>query len=87
MERPRPEDAIGAPSKLCAYQPRRSHECVPDRLRWYCKLGKHAKPTIIREERLHVTDLGTQLKPVIQRWMENEELRQCNECGKVAEAK
>ena len=60
---------------------------APDRLRWYCKSGNHAKPTIIREETLYVTDLGTQLKPIIQNWQANEELRKCAECGAVAEAK
>ncbi|OBZ77249.1 3-hydroxyanthranilate 3,4-dioxygenase 2 [Grifola frondosa] len=58
-----------------------------DRLRWYCKAPVHNKPTIIREESLHVTDLGTQLKPVIQNWMNNESVRKCSECGAVAEAK
>ncbi|KAI0079132.1 3-hydroxyanthranilic acid dioxygenase [Panus rudis PR-1116 ss-1] len=58
-----------------------------DHLRWYCKSGKHEKPTIIREESFHVTDLGTQLKPLIQNWISNAELRKCPECGTVAEAK
>ena len=58
-----------------------------DRLRWYCKSGAHAAPTIIREDAFHCTDLGTQLKPVIQNWMANESIRKCPECGHVAEAK
>ena len=58
-----------------------------DRLRWYCKSGAHDKPTIIREDAFHCTDLGTQLKPVIQNWMNNEAIRKCSECGAVAEAK
>lgn len=58
-----------------------------DRLRWYCKSSVHTKPTIIREESLHVTDLGSQLKPIIQKWMTIEDLRKCTECGTVAEAK
>lgn len=37
-----------------------------DRLRWYCRSGKHEKPHIIREVAFHVTDLGTQLKKPIQ---------------------
>ena len=58
-----------------------------DRLRWYCKQPVYKTPTIIREEKLHVTDLGTQLKPIIQNWMANEHLRKCGDCGAVAEAK
>ncbi|TFL00432.1 3-hydroxyanthranilic acid dioxygenase [Pterulicium gracile] len=58
-----------------------------DRLRWYCRSAAHTEPTIIREEAFHVTDLGTQLKPVIQRWMEDEEGRRCKACGEVAEPK
>ncbi|KAG6817383.1 3-hydroxyanthranilate 3,4-dioxygenase 2 [Tephrocybe sp. NHM501043] len=58
-----------------------------DRLRWYCASSTHTEPTIIYEESFHVTDLGTQLKPVIERWMNNEELRQCKACGHVADAK
>ncbi|CAL1710794.1 unnamed protein product [Somion occarium] len=58
-----------------------------DHLRWYCKSGKHEKPTIIHEDTFHVTNLGTQLKPLIQRWMADPELRTCKECGTTAEAK
>lgn len=58
-----------------------------DRLRWYCRSGAHQRPTMIREEVFHVTDLGTQLKPLIQHWMSSEEVRLCKECGTVAEAK
>ena len=36
-----------------------------DRLRWYCRSGKHAKPFIIRQVQFHCTDLGSQLKPHI----------------------
>ncbi|KAK7457094.1 3-hydroxyanthranilic acid dioxygenase [Stygiomarasmius scandens] len=64
-------------------RPEQSH----DRLRWYCPNPSHEQPTIIYEESFHVTDLGTQLKPVIQRWQQNEELRKCKECGTVAPPK
>ena len=60
---------------------------MTDRLRWYCKSGAHDKPTIIREDAFHCTDLGTQLKPVIQNWIKNESIRKCPHCGAVAEAK
>ncbi|KAH8096871.1 3-hydroxyanthranilic acid dioxygenase [Cristinia sonorae] len=58
-----------------------------DRLRWYCKSEVHTKPTVIREDVFHVTDLGTQLKPLIQNWMSEPEMRKCKECGLTAEAK
>ncbi|EPS98166.1 hypothetical protein FOMPIDRAFT_1024745 [Fomitopsis schrenkii] len=59
-----------------------------DRLRWYCKApGAHATPTVIREEAFHCSDLGTQLKPLIQNWMNDAAVRKCPACGAVAEAK
>lgn len=58
-----------------------------DKLRWYCTKGGHEKPTLIKEEVFHVTDLGTQLKPLISAWMADETLRKCPECGMVADAK
>ncbi|KAF8960667.1 3-hydroxyanthranilic acid dioxygenase [Flammula alnicola] len=58
-----------------------------DRLRWYCSNSVHVEPTIIREESFHVTDLGTQLKPVIEQWMNDENSRKCPHCGAVADAK
>ncbi|KAL9709574.1 3-hydroxyanthranilic acid dioxygenase [Leucoagaricus gongylophorus] len=56
-----------------------------DRLRWYCHSQAHDKPTIIYEESFHVTDLGSQLKPVIERWQNTERLRKCKDCGKIAD--
>ncbi|RKO90161.1 3-hydroxyanthranilic acid dioxygenase [Blyttiomyces helicus] len=50
-----------------------------DRLRWYCE--KCTK--IVYEESFHCTDLGTQLKPVIERYYASDELRTCKECGHV----
>ncbi|KAF9017091.1 3-hydroxyanthranilic acid dioxygenase [Hymenopellis radicata] len=58
-----------------------------DRLRWYCEKGSHPEPTVIYEESFHCYDLGTQLKPVIEKWMASEEIRTCKACGKVADAK
>jgi len=60
-------------------------EAAIDRLRWYCRAPTHETPTVIREVGLHVTDLGTQLKPHIERWMTNEESRRCPACGMIAE--
>ncbi|ORY68757.1 3-hydroxyanthranilic acid dioxygenase [Pseudomassariella vexata] len=58
-----------------------------DRLRWYCTKGEHPGPTVIREEVFHCTDLGTQLKPLIRYWQEDEEARRCTACGLVENPK
>ncbi|KUI69815.1 3-hydroxyanthranilate 3,4-dioxygenase 2 [Cytospora mali] len=58
-------------------------EASLDRLRWYCKKGGHERPTVIREEVFHCTDLGTQLKPLINKWREDETLRKCPVCGQA----
>lgn len=57
-----------------------------DRLRWYCSKGDHKRPTVIREEVFHCTDLGTQLKPLIERWQQDDESRKCPECGQTEDA-
>lgn len=55
-----------------------------DKLRWYCSSGNHKTPTVVAETNLgHVTNLGTQLKPAIQKWQEDESMRTCKECGEV----
>ncbi|KAF5339622.1 hypothetical protein D9611_011495 [Ephemerocybe angulata] len=58
-----------------------------DRLRWYCPSPTHSEPTVIYEESFHCTDLGTQLKPVIQKWQSDEKIRTCKSCGTVAPPK
>ena len=59
-----------------------------DRLRWYCRApGQHETPTVVREESFHVTDLGKDLKPLIERWITDEECRRCPACGTIAAAK
>ncbi|KAK0527507.1 3-hydroxyanthranilic acid dioxygenase [Tilletia horrida] len=56
-----------------------------DAMRWYCPNKEaHPTPTIIKESRFFCTDLGTQLKPVIDAWKADEEGRRCKECGRVA---
>ena len=57
-----------------------------DRLRWYCRAPEHKEPTVIREASFHLTDIGTQLKPIIEQWMSSEESRRCLSCGTIAEA-
>jgi 3-hydroxyanthranilate 3,4-dioxygenase len=66
---------------------RKRPEAALDRLRWYCTKGDHEALTVIREEVFHCVDLGTQLKPLIRNWQENEELRRCNVCGLVEDPK
>lgn len=53
---------------------RQPHEI--DRMRWYCDNCKE----IVYEESFYCTDLGVQLKPIIQKWANNAELRKCK-CG------
>lgn len=57
-----------------------------DRLRWFCpNLEAHGNvPSIIREVSFHCTDLGTQLKPLINEWMQNQDLRKCHLCCTIA---
>jgi len=64
-------------------RPANSQDC----LRWYCRSETHKEPTIILERSFHCTDLGTQLKPFIDQWMQDGSLRKCLVCGTVAPAK
>ncbi len=54
-----------------------------DRLRWYCAECK----AIVYEESFYCVDLGTQLKPVIEKYANNEQLRTCKQCRHVNVAK
>ncbi|KAI9023814.1 3-hydroxyanthranilic acid dioxygenase [Phycomyces nitens] len=54
-----------------------------DGLRWYCQGCKE----IVYEESFHCVDLGTQLKPVIERFAASEALRTCKKCGIVNSTK
>ncbi|PWN23826.1 3-hydroxyanthranilic acid dioxygenase, partial [Microstroma glucosiphilum] len=60
-----------------------------DAMRWYCpNFAAHSNgPKLIREVRFECHDLGTQLKPIIQGWVEDESVRKCageGGCGQVA---
>lgn len=59
-----------------------------DRIRWYCenKEAHGVVPTVIREELFHCADIETQLKEVIDNWMEDENSRRCGHCGVIAPA-
>ncbi|KAI8388422.1 3-hydroxyanthranilic acid dioxygenase [Radiomyces spectabilis] len=52
-----------------------------DTLQWYC--AKTDCRRIIYHESFHCTDLGTQLKPIIERFASNQDLRTCKHCGTV----
>ncbi|KAI8075323.1 3-hydroxyanthranilic acid dioxygenase [Gongronella butleri] len=53
-----------------------------DRLRWYCENEECRK--IIFEESFHCTDLGSQLKPIVEKFATTEKLRTCDACGHVS---
>ncbi|KAG1056504.1 hypothetical protein G6F43_001603 [Rhizopus delemar] len=50
-----------------------------DSLRWYCENTSCRK--IIYEESFYCVDLGTQLKPIIEKFAASKELRTCKNCG------
>lgn len=50
-----------------------------DIFRWYCG-GCHA---VLHDAALHVTDLSTQIKPVLENFYADETLRTCGRCGAV----
>jgi 3-hydroxyanthranilate 3,4-dioxygenase len=52
-----------------------------DGLRWYCR--EAGCGAVLHQVFFHCTDLGAQLKPVIQQYYADETLRTCNECKHV----
>jgi 3-hydroxyanthranilate 3,4-dioxygenase len=50
-----------------------------DHLRWYCDNCHH----VLHDATLHVEDLGTQLKPIIESFYGDESLRTCRKCNSV----
>lgn len=57
-----------------------------DEMRWYCpNMAAHqGKPHVVKRVRFECHDLGTQLKPIIQSWTDDEQGRKCSGCGHVA---
>ena len=52
-----------------------------DHLRWYCEeCGE-----ILYDESFHCTNLGTQLKPIIEKYHGDKTLRTCKKCNAVME--
>ncbi|KAJ1656236.1 3-hydroxyanthranilic acid dioxygenase [Dispira simplex] len=54
-----------------------------DRLRWYCE----GCLEVVHEEGFYCQDLGKDLKPIIQKYAQQEALRTCRHCGYVNVAK
>ena len=50
-----------------------------DHLLWYCEGCRR----VLYDESFHCTNLGTQLKPIIERFHASDELRTCKHCGAV----
>lgn len=58
---------------------RRRRPDEKESLRWYCeKCG-----TVLHDVTTVITDLGTQLKPIIENFFASEALRTCRKCGFV----
>lgn len=58
-------------------------EAEEDTMRWYCqKCGE-----IVWEKRFICTDLGTQIKAVVEEFGADEKKRTCAKCGTVASTK
>ncbi|KAF7729470.1 3-hydroxyanthranilic acid dioxygenase [Apophysomyces ossiformis] len=56
-----------------------------DSLRWYCENTSCRQ--IVYEESFFCYDLGTQLKPIIEKFAGSEELRTCKHCGTLNSTK
>lgn len=71
----RPANTIG----LVIERYRRPKEV--DKLMWFCENCNHK----LHEDTFEMTDIVNQLPPVINNFMNNEELRTCDKCGAVME--
>src|SRR2546425_1125162 len=50
-------------------------------LRWFCeRCGE-----VLHDATLHIYDLGTQLKPIIENFYASQSLRTCKKCGAVTQ--
>lgn len=74
IERIRPQESLGAHNACSAFS---TISLFTDRLRWYCENPAHDELAKVQEEAFHVTDLGEQLKPYIERWMNDSGYRTC----------
>jgi 3-hydroxyanthranilate 3,4-dioxygenase len=69
----RPADTLGLVVEL------ERKEGEIDYMRWYCDKCR----AIVHEDGFQCVDMGTQLKPIIQRYYNDEKLRTCKACGHV----
>jgi 3-hydroxyanthranilate 3,4-dioxygenase len=75
-----PHCPVRGPGTIGMVVERQRNPGETEALRWYCeRCGE-----ILHEARMRVTDLGVQLKPVIERFYADESLRTCGQCGAVA---
>ncbi|KAL4872224.1 hypothetical protein BDV12DRAFT_152080 [Aspergillus spectabilis] len=58
-----------------------------DSMRWYCRNEGCRVGQVVWEKRFVCTDLGTQVKEVVEEFAGDEEKRRCKACGVVAEAR
>ena len=56
---------------------------VVDAMRWYCRNCKG----VVWEKRFVCTDLGTQVKAVVEEFAGDEDKRTCKSCGQVCEVR
>ncbi len=69
----RPENTVG----MVVERVRKEQE--KDIFRWYCD----GCNSVLHEAALHVTDLSTQIKPILENFYGDEKLRTCGTCGKT----
>ncbi|MBI4168550.1 MAG: 3-hydroxyanthranilate 3,4-dioxygenase [Acidobacteria bacterium] len=58
---------------------RRRRPDETESLRWYCERCG----AVLHDVTTHITDLGTELKPIIESFYASEALRTCKKCGAV----
>lgn len=80
VERTRPDGKEGT---LDHFFPYSELNKILDAMQWYCpNLSAHGnKPHLVTEKKFQCTDLGTQLKPIIDEWNKNVAGRKCGQCG------
>lgn len=58
-------------------------EGAEDAMRWYCSGCKG----VVWEKRFRCTDLGTQVKDVVEEFAADEQTRKCDACGTVSKSR